>query len=292
MKLSQYRLIITDLDGTLVKYGTDELSEATIRVFDDLKQRGFLISIATGRSWRHTQTIAEQLQLTTPIIVQAGAIIVDPLTGKNIRTIPLRSSLRQRLEKTFQFPQTDLFCLDDTGAYFTTRINSKAGADFMTQYQESCRLGELSEAPTTVIKHLYIGPELILKRLAAQIHRDIRPRPNLILWPPDFEVDDWMLEVFDPLASKGQAVKWLADTLRVERKKVIAFGDSSNDIDLLQWAGLGVAIEGASLTITSQADFVIPQPEADGVARFLSGEFPLDRNKFSQNPFIKLFKGL
>jgi Cof subfamily protein (haloacid dehalogenase superfamily) len=292
LKLSQYGLIITDLDGTLVRYGTNELSEATIRVFKDLKQRGFLLSIATGRSWRHTQTIAEKLQLTTPVIVQAGAIIVDPLTGKSIRTIPLRPKIRQRLEKAFQIPPTDLFCLDDTGAYFTTRINSKAGADFMKNYQEFCGVGIPSELPATVIKHLYIGPEQILKQLTEHIHKKIRPRPNLILWPPDSEVDVWMLEVFDPLSSKGQAVKWLADTVQVERKKVIAFGDSYNDIDLLKWAGLGVAIQGAPLPITSQADFVIPQPEVDGVARFLSGEFQLNRDKFSLNPFIKYFKGL
>lgn len=280
MKLSQYRLIVTDLDGTLVKSGTDELSRDTIDTIKSLKGLGISFSIATGRSWRQAQPIANALQITIPVIVQTGAIIVDPLTGKNIRTTPLRLEMERRLGEKFQIPQVDRFCLDETGVYFTTRINTKGGAVLVKHYKESCVVGKLSEAPATVIKQLYIGPGQVLKELAERIQKELRPHPNLILWPPDPGIDDWFLEVFDPLASKGQAVKWLADYLQVERQQVIALGDGHNDIDLLQWAGLGVAIEGAPLTITSQADLVIPRPESEGVARFLSSEFPLDQHKF------------
>jgi Cof subfamily protein (haloacid dehalogenase superfamily) len=279
MKLLQYKLIVTDLDGTLVKSGTNEISQTTIQVIKDLKEQGIFFTIATGRSWRQTQAIAKELQITIPVIVQAGALIIDSLTGKTIRVKPLRMELEQRLRLIYNAPQTDFFCLNEMGVYSTTQINTKGGESLLSYYQESCIIAKPIEIPTTVIKHLYIGPEQVLKQLAKQINQEIRPRPNSILWPPDPGVDDWFLEVFDPAASKGQAVKWLADYLKIKRKQVIAFGDGHNDLDLLQWAGLGVAIEGAPFAITSQANLTIPRPDLDGVARFLRGEFPIEQNK-------------
>jgi Cof subfamily protein (haloacid dehalogenase superfamily) len=273
MKLSQYRLIVTDLDGTLVKSGANELSLATIGAIKSLTERGMFFSIATGRSWRQSQAIAGELQITIPVIVQTGAIIVDPITGENIWTIPLRKEIERRLAEKFRLTQVDCFNLDESGVYFTTQINTKGGAAMVEYYGESCVVGKPDQAPAAVVKKLFIGQGEILKELADRICREIRPRPNLILWPPDPGVDDWFLEIFDPLASKGQAVKWLARYLQVKRRQVIAIGDGQNDIDLLQLAGLGVTIEGAPLTIISQADLVIPRPESDGVARFLTGDF-------------------
>jgi Cof subfamily protein (haloacid dehalogenase superfamily) len=279
MKLLQHKLIVTDLDGTLVKSGTNEISQATIDVIKALKKQGIFFTIATGRSWKQTQVIAQMLQITIPVIVQAGAIIIDPFTDKVMRVKPLQMELEKKLRQICDSPEADLFCLNETGVYFTTQINTKGGDSLLNRFDESCKIGKPEDSPTTVIKHLYIGPEHVLKQLAQKINQEIKPRPNLILWPPDPGVDDYFLEVFDPLASKGQAVKWLADYLTIEREQVIAFGDGHNDLDMLQWAGLGVTIEGAHQTITSQANMMIPKPDLDGIARFLKGEFQIDHDK-------------
>ncbi|HEX7713046.1 MAG TPA: hypothetical protein VF531_03410 [Bacillota bacterium] len=52
------------------------------------------------------------------------------------------------------------------------------------------------------------GAELSLKQLQTSLQYEISPRPSLVLWPPDPGGTEWLLEVFDPLASKGQALKW------------------------------------------------------------------------------------
>jgi Cof subfamily protein (haloacid dehalogenase superfamily) len=276
MKLSEYKLVVTDLDGTLVKSGTNDLAETTINVMCSLGNQGIVFTLATGRSWRQTQPIALALQIKSPVIVQSGAIIMNPLTGGIIRTTPLRKELRHRLERSFRSTPADLFCLDETGTYFATEIKTRGGIGLTNE--EPCKNGESSETPSTVIKYLYIGPESVLKQLAEQIQK-IKPKPNLVLWPPDPGCDDWFLEVFDPMASKGQAVKWLAEYLKVERGQVMAFGDGYNDVDLLGWAGLGISIEGAPPVVISQADQVIPGPELAGVAHFLSGRFNINVNQ-------------
>ncbi|HBE80678.1 MAG TPA: hypothetical protein DDW65_23265 [Firmicutes bacterium] len=277
MKLSEYKLIVTDLDGTLVKSGTNDLAEFTINIISSLRNQGIFFTLATGRSWRQTQSIALTLQIKSPVIVQSGAIIMNPFTGDVIRATPLRNELRYRLERSFQSNSVDLFCLEETGAYFATGIKTRGGVGLANE--EPFKIGELHEAPATIIKYLYIGPESPVKQLAEQIRKMIKPQPNLVLWPPESGCDDWFLEVFDPMASKGQAVKWLAEYLQVEQEQVMAFGDGYNDIDLLGWAGLGVSIEGAPPVVISQADQVIPGPESAGVARFLSARFLIGVNQ-------------
>ncbi len=59
MKSLQYKLIVTDLDGTLVKSGTNEISHNTIEVIKALKERGIHFTIATGRSWKQAKAITQ-----------------------------------------------------------------------------------------------------------------------------------------------------------------------------------------------------------------------------------------
>ena len=69
-----------------------------------------------------------------------------------------------------------------------------------------------------------------------------------------------------PASSKSLAVAWLASHLDVPQAQVLAIGDGSNDVDMLAWAGLGVAIAGGDPEALSAADVIAPPFEQDGVA--------------------------
>ena len=270
MNLAKYKLIISDLDGTLVKYGSSSVSETVINSIFSLKKKDIFFTIGTGRSWKQTRDIARKLAVTIPVITQGGAVIIDPGTGNVMHRQPLRSELAHQLSGILQFTEVDQFCLGEDGAYFASRVNTRGG-NWLVKSGEDCHLLKNNEyGQASIIKYLFIGSEPLLKHLYEKIQKEINPRPNMIMWPPTPDESDWFLEVFDPMASKGQALRWLAKHLKVKLDQIIAFGDGFNDIDMLQHAGLGVAIENAPQIVTSNARLVIPGPEQDGVARFLN----------------------
>jgi Cof subfamily protein (haloacid dehalogenase superfamily) len=272
MKLTNYQLVVSDLDGTLVPYCTDRISKRTVQAVTALRENGVEFTIATGRSWAQAKPIVTQLEITCPVIVQAGALVVDPTSGRHIRTQPLRPKLETKLRQLRQGSLIDQFCLAESGNYYATRISTRSG-DWLYRFGENCSLvSEWRHQPTEIIKHLFIGAETALQQLGLQIKTQITPNPNLIFWPPDPQQrnDDWFLEVFDPLASKGQALQWLVGQLGVKMEAVIAFGDGGNDLDMVQQAGMGVAIRGGASELVAVADYLTGPPEADGVADFLS----------------------
>jgi Cof subfamily protein (haloacid dehalogenase superfamily) len=270
MRLSDYKLIISDLDGTLVAYSASEVSPLICNAVRSLDRDGLHFTIATGRSWAQTKAIVRELGVSIPVIVQAGALVIDPVSEATLRVQPLRPEIEMQLREILQVSGVDQFCLCESGVYYATHITT-SGGDWLYNFGEACSLvKEWTHQSPEAIKHLFIGSEIELRHLARRITQQIVPVPNLILWPPDDHSKDWFLEVFDPSASKGQALQWLAGRLGVNLDEVMAFGDSSNDLDMLRLAGTGVAIAGSAPEVLAAADFVTVGPAEEGIAKFLA----------------------
>ncbi|NLW45893.1 MAG: Cof-type HAD-IIB family hydrolase [Firmicutes bacterium] len=270
MNLKHFKLAVFDLDGTLVEYGSEQVTPATLETIKMLRDNGIRVVIATGRSWKQTKAIADQLKVQTPVIVQSGAIVLHPVTTRILKITPLRPEIDQKLPRLIKNLGVDQFCLMETGVYFTDKVNT-SGGKWLFDNGEDCRIGIPDLAIHKVVKRLLIGSEVELRSLSKRVG-ELKPAPNTILWPPDQLSDDWFLEVFDPLASKGQALTWLAAYLEVDCEQIIAFGDGYNDLDLLQTAGYGVAMQGSPPELIDQADLVIPGAAEEGIARLFRGE--------------------
>lgn len=270
MNYTCYKLAVFDLDGTLVEYGSENVTPAILETVKMLHENGVMITIATGRSWKQTKAIADILQIHAPVIVQSGAIIIDPVTEKVLKQQPLGADIEINLHGLVNSSQVDQFCLSEIGVYFATKA-STSGGKWLLGNGEDCRIAAIDTKRHSVIKHLFIGAEGELRRLAKTIE-EFNPAPLTILWPPDQLTEDWFLEVFDPLASKGQALRWLAERLELNLNEIIAFGDGHNDLDMLQAAGFGVAMQGSPQELLDNADLVIPGATEEGIARLFRGE--------------------
>ncbi|MFK4998616.1 HAD-IIB family hydrolase [Bacillus sp. N9] len=77
------------------------------------------------------------------------------------------------------------------------------------------------------------------------------------------------IDIVSPQASKGAALKWLADYYQVEREDTIAFGNYYNDISMLEYAGTGIAMQNAPDDVKRSADIVSYSNEEHGVAKYL-----------------------
>ena len=93
---------------------------------------------------------------------------------------------------------------------------------------------------------------------------------------------DHLCEIGHPDGSKGAALSHLASSLGVKREEVVAVGDSPNDIDMIEWAGLGVAMGNASEKVKSSANLVIKPASEHGLALLL--EDLLSKGRFAPLP--------
>ena len=93
---------------------------------------------------------------------------------------------------------------------------------------------------------------------------------------------DHLCEIGHPDGSKGAALGHLARSLGVKREEVVAVGDSPNDIDMIEWAGLGVAMGNASEKVKSSADLVAKPVSEQGLAFLI--EDILSKGRFAPLP--------
>ena len=77
---------------------------------------------------------------------------------------------------------------------------------------------------------------------------------------------DWFVEGLAASVSKGTAAARLADRLGVAREEVMALGDGGNDLAMVEWAGLGVAMGNAAPAVRAAADVIAPSQAEDGAA--------------------------
>lgn len=271
MLVNQYKLLVSDLDGTLVPSGTDLLSLRTKATILGLKKTQLQFTVATGRSFMQAKKIITDLQIKLPVILQTGALIMDPQTEKILYCQPLRATIAQQVEGMAKDAQVETLCLVEDGLYYSEDLRPATESWLLRSGEQGVCSNKDAEAE--VLKYLLLGSEQQLQQLRQTIIRQLCPRPNLILWPPDSGSERWILEVFDPLASKGQALVWLTQQLQMQLAEVIACGDGHNDLDMLGLTGLGIAMAQASPEIHSAAKMSVAGPEHDGIADFLTRYF-------------------
>lgn len=268
MFTNQYKLLVSDLDGTLVPSGTDLISLKTKDAILALNKSNLQFTVATGRSWLQAKKIVCELQIKLPVILQTGALIMDPQTEKILYRQPLRPAIAAQMEEIVKSGRVERLCLADDGFYYSDDLQLVTENWLVRSGEQCIRSDKTIEA--SILKYLLIGSEQELHQVCQRITRQIQPRPNLLLWPPESGTDNWLLEVFDPLASKGQALSWLTQQLQVQLTEVIACGDGHNDLDMLRLTGLGIAMAQAAPEIHSAAKMSVSGPESDGIAEFLS----------------------
>lgn len=110
------------------------------------------------------------------------------------------------------------------------------------------------------VKIMFVDEPEVLENLIEHLSDDFKSRYNI------FRSAGFYLEVIHPEASKGKAVHHLADKLGLTRDEVMCLGDHENDRDMIEYAGLGVAMGNAIDSIKEIANFVTTTNNEDGVA--------------------------
>lgn len=269
--MSKYKLLAIDLDDTLLDAKL-KLPEGSRLAVEQAREAGVRVTLSTGRMFCSALPYARELNVEDYLITYQGALVKHAVTGEVLfhRPVPLDLAL-EVIEYVNRYKYHINIYLDDhlyvakhtkESEQYTSisRIPSAEVGD-LTSY-----LKERNQAPTKV---LIVAQEELLDKLIPEVRPVWGDKLHITKSKPHF------LEFSHSLANKGDALAAIAKHYGVERDEVIAVGDSYNDIEMIEYAGLGVVVGNARPEIKERADFVCRSNEECGVAevveRFILG---------------------
>jgi Cof subfamily protein (haloacid dehalogenase superfamily) len=251
-----------DLDRTLI--GEDaELRPRTRAAITAARAAGIHAIIVTGRMFRSVRPYARAAGIDDPVVCYQGAVVADPISGRFLRHEPLPLALAKEAIAALQREGYPLNCYVDDELYVAEHTSaSEAYASF--QNLEVHAVGDLLEwlaAPPT--KLVAVGDPVELDALKQRMRDRFDGRMYISKSLPYF------LEFANPKVTKGAGLAFLAEHLGFAQEATVSFGDGENDIELLEWAGYGVAVENAHEQVLAVADLVCPPVTEEGVAQVI-----------------------
>jgi len=267
----RYRLVVVDLDGTARsrRLGT---TDGVRRAVADAQARGVRVCVATGRMWRSAEPWVRQLGADSPAILYNGGQVLDFAAGRTVyeRRLP-RATARAALALIASRPdvQPHLYLHDRVYAPRSHPLSEAYAADDGLAYEVAPDLaGLLVDDPNKI---LVIGRPPDVEALGAAVRAAGLP-VHAVTSEPTY------LEILPPGISKGTALAALLAILELSPAEVVAVGDNWNDLEMIEAAGLGVAMGHAPAGVRARADFVCGTAEEDGVRevieRFVLGGGP------------------
>ena len=266
------KLIVTDIDGTIMPYGKKTVTERTCRAFHAAMDAGILVGPASGRFYQwipdffHGDTACCQTALATN-----GMQIY--LGGEKIlqREVPAGACVAAA-EVLAQVPHSGLLCFRDSKAYLVAGSRDDLAVAF-PRYAQECVDGELPEGPVEKANVFIAGTLEETRALVARLNAEVAG--------VDFDVPQPMFSNVVPAGwNKGAALRWLMDREGIAPEEVVAFGDGGNDLQMLAVAGHSVAVEGALPEVKRAARHCIGPVEQDSVAACIeaiaAGDWPFD----------------
>lgn len=254
-----YRLAFVDLDDTLLGPGKD-ISPANLQALGRLRDAGVEIAIASGRHHRNI-TLFRELGAPGWVLSSHGSVVRHEQTGEVLANVLLPAeSVAPICERAYELG----FCViayHGDGAYleqeseWTDLYSREAG---WTPRREV--FSELDQ--NGFQKLIWSGAPELIREAAPKLQAEYAGRVNVLVTNPE------LLEFFPVTVNKAVGAQTLADKLRVATGETLAFGDGSNDVELLGWAGASVAMHHGRDIARRAARFVSPPgPPEDAFAR-------------------------
>lgn len=260
--VSKYSVIVMDVDGTMV--GPDFTVSARLRrAVRSARDTGAIVSIATGRMMRSARRFAMDSGADGPVICYQGALTFSAQTRDVLR--------HERISPDAAGDTLRLF--KSTGAHVNFYLDDEVYVEAVTPWAE--RYASRMELQLNIVPSLLDlagrGPTLILavdetertETLVISATRLLADRARVTHSLAHF------CEVGSHNAGKERALDHLTGILDIPQERFIAFGDGKGDADMLQWAGLGVAMKDSHPETLAAADRIAPGPEEDGVAQIM-----------------------
>lgn len=261
------KLLVLDIDGTIAGKN-NQVSPVVKQAIQAVQNKGIPVAIATGRMYCSALQFHQEIGSSLPLITYQGAWIQDPNTGKLHRHLTLTREIASQLLDYLEQP--DWRSLLSVHFYINDQLYVR---EITTQTQNYAQrsgvkpiaIGDLRQVLTdklpTKVLALCDDANLIQQLLVNLRLQYKTSELYMTTSVPTF------LEATHPLVNKGKAVSYLAEQLLgIASHNVMTIGDNFNDLEMLEYAGIGVAMGNAPNPIQAIANWVAPNVEDNGVA--------------------------
>ncbi|MBU5595227.1 Cof-type HAD-IIB family hydrolase [Amphibacillus sp. MSJ-3] len=260
-------LIALDLDGTLL---TDEktITNKSKQVLQKAREAGHIVVIATGRPHRASLDYYEELNLNTPMINFNGAYLHHPSDSKwEVLHSPLPIRTAKAIIQTCYDLNVRNLMAEVIGDIYIDQYDKELLDIFHIDREENpIRVGslknQLNDDPTSLI--IYPEEEQV-EQLRQNLTRDHAAVIEHRNWGAPWN----MIEIVRKGMNKGVALDRLATYFQIDSEHVMAFGDEDNDLEMIEYAGVGVAMGNAITPLKEVAKYETRTNQADGVAVFI-----------------------
>jgi len=290
----RYDLAAIDIDGTLVSH-TGQIHPRDIQAIAAARAAGITVCLATGRALVECRSVIAALSQTDPVIVSGGAIVSDPQSGATLERFTMDLPVVHRIaEYLLSLGHPALLLKDPAATGYDYLVVTPSGPDALdpasrwwfnhmgVHHRFAPALHDDPHPEHTVRVGAY-SANTPVDALAADLHERFSAEVMLqhfsgVMLPQDrrdMGIDSvHIVELFNPLADKAQALGRLASRMGIPMHRTIAIGDQTNDVSMLRAAGLGIAMGNAHpavLAAASRTTSPVGGGVADALGNILAG---------------------
>lgn len=260
-----YKLIALDMDGTLLNEDK-EISKRTMLAIGLAKEKGKKVVLATGRPLNGVRRYLEKLEMFDEhdyVIAFNGALVQKTKSEEIVFNMPLSYAAYKELYELSQVLGVHIHALTES-TVTTPCCNPYTDIEAsINQIQIEEMAVEDLDPERTIVKVMFIDAPEKLDKAISLLPDDIKAKYTILRSAPYF------LEFLHPEVNKGVGVHAVAQALGFTKEQVICVGDAGNDLAMIQFAGLGVAMGNAFDEIKEEADYVTFSNDDHGVAHVI-----------------------
>lgn len=259
-----YKAIFIDLDGTLLKKD-HSVSDFTVDVLQKLIQKNILVVLVSARPLSGIMPIAERTGLhRNPVASLNGAYIYN--NGKIVFDAVIENSVAASVHEHLQnYSSTPIYYHQDE--WFAEKKNAHTDHEqritsipiTIQPFISTCSVWQQKSSGPNKI--LVVANAPVIEEIQSNLKQQYSEKLTICTSKPTF------LEIMHGSASKLNAVKMISEQYKLKQEEIIAIGDNFNDVEMISYAGLGIAMGNAPEPVKAIADYVTDTNNNDGVAK-------------------------
>lgn len=267
IKRNKYKVIFSDIDGTLLDT-SHQIAEQTKEKIKEIDKQGIPFVLVSARMPKGMRGIRDELEIKRPMVCYSGALVVNE-RDEILYSVTLNKreveELCKNIQKRTPTVSINLYSNDSWLVQDLEDVWVKQEMEITGVQAKQKSLNE-QEVYHGVHKVLCMGSPSDIMELEQQL-ADRFPTIRI------YRSKDTYLEIMSMEASKSGAVRRLEECFGVTKEETIAIGDGHNDIDMLEYAGLGIAMGNACKEVKEAADFVTGTNDSQGLRMILEQAF-------------------
>ncbi len=260
------KLLVLDIDGT-ISGESNTISEPVKQAIAAVQARNIQVAIATGRMYCSALRFHQEISSVLPLMAYQGAWIQDPIDQKIHRHLAVSREIAHQLLDYFEQPQ--LRSLLSVHFYINDQLYVR---ELTRETQIYAQRSGITPIPVGDLRQVLNNEPTKVLALCddTEVINDLLGNLRRQYTPAELYLTTSVATFFEATnasVNKGTAVRYLAEELLgLQSTNVMTIGDNFNDLEMLEYAGIGVAMGNAPAAVQAVAQWVAPKVEEDGAA--------------------------